>query len=50
MMREPIWFGFLVSFVMAGVFCYLKIWGAAVVLAFVCGAYFTRLHDRKPSR
>lgn len=50
MMREPIWFGFAVSLIGAGACCYLKIWSAAIILSFICGAYFSRLHDRKTSR
>jgi hypothetical protein len=43
MLREPLWFGFCVSIVASAVSCYLHIWSSAILLAFVCGAYFARL-------
>lgn len=50
MLREPHWFGFGVSLIVAAASCYLHIWPSAVIMAFICGAYFARLHDRKPCR
>lgn len=50
MLREPHRFGFGASLIVAAVCCYLRIWAGAVIMSFICGAYFSRLHDRKISK